>query len=58
MPTPVRYDEIHRVGLSKAQRVWLRKEAARRGLNVSAVIREMVQAAMLADQERQRKAAS
>lgn len=56
MPTVARYDEMQRVGLSKAQKAWLRKEAVRRGLNASAVLREMVQAAMLADQAAQRRA--
>lgn len=49
MPTLARYDRILRVGCSEAQRAWLNEHAERRGLSASAVVREMLQAAMRAE---------
>lgn len=55
MPATARYTEDQRVGLSPAQKAWLRREGERRGLSAAAVLREMVQAAMVASREQQPK---
>ena len=58
MPAEAHYPEIQRVHLSKAQKAWLRREAIRRGLAASSLLREMVASAMNAETAAKKRGAA
>lgn len=54
MPRVARYPRLLRIGFSNDQRVWLEQEAQRRASTPTAIVREMVQAAMRTEQRQER----
>lgn len=58
MPAEANYSEIQRVHLSKPQKAWVRREAIRRGLTASSLLREMVASAMNAEAAAKKRGAA